>query len=438
MTPIERALRLPRGGSGVLDVREPAALRAALQVLGEQTGGRHAPAVATAFLARWFGRPETEVRRALRDVGRGALVTIGEDSHRPAAPGLASSARTPLRAEKAAAAADGTVEMTGLAALQALDAGSFNKLGAELLEPTAETAAAPSGSAGAPAASDIGARQPARLWQSTAMRTHHFAPTGLRRGRGLFDVGRRMGRGLQVLDRKHGSQRAGYGAAGLGDSELVGLGPEGSSGKGGSFHGDAFGTPGALTGAERLGDEVHARRATRAGRVGRSMAPEMVRSSRRAGGDGGPASGPSDFQFGETGDLVRPTAAVEAAAGFSSSSATGARQGAQAGAMARVLSVTSTDSSNTLPLVAPAARAVVAAAAAKPLSESITTSGGDALLGQPFGASGSGPAAAEGGGQSREANADESAQDLNALANRIARSVMIRLKRERERRGIHV
>ncbi len=108
--------------------------------------------------------------------------------------------------------------------------------------------------------------------------------------------------------------------------------------------------------------------------------------------------------------------------------------------MARVLSVTAAPSENMLPLVAPAAHAMVAAAAAKPLSESIVTSGADATLGMPMMGQSS---SKHGGGKGQEqggkdeAGGPGAAQDLDALAMKIARSVMMRLKRERERRGIH-
>jgi hypothetical protein len=83
-----------------------------------------------------------------------------------------------------------------------------------------------------------------------------------------------------------------------------------------------------------------------------------------------------------------------------------------------------------LPLVAPASRAIAAQAAAKPQAESIATSGGDATLGAPT-------RSVTGGGGSDSGQADTPQQDLDALAMKIARSVLVRLKREKERRGIH-
>ena len=110
--------------------------------------------------------------------------------------------------------------------------------------------------------------------------------------------------------------------------------------------------------------------------------------------------------------------------------------------MARVLSVTAAPSANVLPLVAPAARAVVAQAAAKPMSESIATSGanptasvqmgGQAVSGEQAGGSGMGA-----GAQDRQDAGGQPTQELNALAMKVARSVLVRIKRERERRGIY-
>jgi hypothetical protein len=105
--------------------------------------------------------------------------------------------------------------------------------------------------------------------------------------------------------------------------------------------------------------------------------------------------------------------------------------------MARVLSVTSEPAANMLPLVAPMAQAIVQAAAAKPLSESIVTSGADPTGGMPLTSLGRD----RGQGQQQEAASggqqDAGTADLDALASKIARSVMVRLKRERERRGQH-
>jgi hypothetical protein len=114
----------------------------------------------------------------------------------------------------------------------------------------------------------------------------------------------------------------------------------------------------------------------------------------------------------------------------------------QAAAMTRVLSVTDAPSAHVLPLVAPAAQAVVAAAAAKSWSDALVTSGGDPTMGLPIASTGSRKAGqggkqgggGEGGGGGEQA---DQAQDIEALAMKIARSVMVRIKRERERRGLH-
>lgn len=148
---------------------------------------------------------------------------------------------------------------------------------------------------------------------------------------------------------------------------------------------------------------------------------------------------PSDFRAG--GD---PAAAMQAsmAASGRSGGATAGIKATQAAAMTRVLSVTSAPASNVLPLVAPAAQAVVAAAAAKPLSESIVTSGADPTVGMPMAGVGGHKAGKAGGGAEKERAAAEehgsNVQDLEDLAMKVARSVMVRIKRERERRGLHV
>ena len=145
----------------------------------------------------------------------------------------------------------------------------------------------------------------------------------------------------------------------------------------------------------------------------------------------------------------KPTAAatrsaVQRAAGASAAGAgaTQAAKASKASSVARVLSVTAAPTSNMLPLVAPAARAVAAAAAAKPLAESIATSGsnpsmvapmaGHDIAGQTAGGPGQGSTEKE-----RAESGGTPAQELDQLAMKIARSVMIRIKRERERRGLH-
>ncbi len=112
--------------------------------------------------------------------------------------------------------------------------------------------------------------------------------------------------------------------------------------------------------------------------------------------------------------------------------------------MARVLSVTAAPGANILPLVAPAARAIAGAAAAKGLSEGVqmATSGanpsmiaplsGHDIQGQTAGGSGQGSTEKE-----RAESGGTPAQELDQLAMKIARSVMVRIKRERERRGLY-
>ena len=148
---------------------------------------------------------------------------------------------------------------------------------------------------------------------------------------------------------------------------------------------------------------------------------------------------PTDFRAGDN-----PAAAMQAAVAASgrSGGATAAIKSTQAAAMTRVLSVTAAPSANVLPLVAPAAQALVSAAAAKPLSESIVTSGADPTVGMPISGVGGHKAGKGGGGGEKERAAAEehgsNVQDLEALAMKVARSVMVRIKRERERRGLHV
>jgi hypothetical protein len=116
----------------------------------------------------------------------------------------------------------------------------------------------------------------------------------------------------------------------------------------------------------------------------------------------------------------------------------------QAAGMARAFAVTSTPGASVLPLVAPAAKAVAQAAAAKPLSETIAGAG-DPSIGKPaLGASphDGGESGADGQGRAQDGRSSASVdvkaqQDVNALAMKIARSVMLRMRRERERRGIH-
>ena len=151
---------------------------------------------------------------------------------------------------------------------------------------------------------------------------------------------------------------------------------------------------------------------------------------------GGSAS--STYQNAPQATLIEAggVAARQAQAAARATGPTASGRAVQASAMARVLSVTDSPTSNMLPLVAPAAHAVVTAAAAKPQSEHIVTSGfgpgqGTATQSLQNGDHPNGEGA-HGHGDSGHGH---DAQDLDALAAKIARSVMTRMQRERERRG---
>lgn len=105
--------------------------------------------------------------------------------------------------------------------------------------------------------------------------------------------------------------------------------------------------------------------------------------------------------------------------------------------MARVLSVTDRPTANMLPLVAPAAQAVVTAAAAKSQSEHVVTSGFNPTQGmamQPLDG-GNGHHQQGHGEQDAHASNPHEHQDLDALAAKIARSILVKMQREKERRG---
>jgi hypothetical protein len=201
-----------------------------------------------------------------------------------------------------------------------------------------------------------------------------------------------------------------------------------------------------VTRAKRLGSAISARRSSSSGSVGHLM-PAGSGPRTMVAGQGEAGAGPAVRPiFSNTSrDLVSSAsiAAEVASAGQASGGATAAFKGSQASSLARVLSVTATPGGNVLPLVAPAARAVVAKAAAKPMSESIATSGSNPTLAMPIaghnvaggGGAGSGQGATPGDRQDAGAAPQ---QELDALAMKIARSVLVRIKRERERRGIHV
>ena len=98
--------------------------------------------------------------------------------------------------------------------------------------------------------------------------------------------------------------------------------------------------------------------------------------------------------------------------------------------MARVLSVTDSPTGDMLPLIAPAAHAIVTAAAAKPQSEPVGGYGPSEGTAPP-----SAPSHGSADRHFGDAAPGQDAEDVDALAARIARSVLLRMQRERERRG---
>ena len=477
------------------DSRIPSALKAALALFAGGDASTLAAAnpaqfsSANAYLAKWFGRSDLTARSSALAAQGGAGPTIGLGREGQAAgQGLAdgsgsrgsSQGARGSAAAQAPAAAKGaeSFALTGLAALAALQqppevleallhaqgAGSPQELRiatAEraMLQPGAD---AGTGDNGAGAAGNDRGTSSAAKGSSRGQTTpraragglHQFAPVGLSRGRDLLSLSRRSGAAssLKVTDKWQGrdgvqgrdslwapragtSPQAGYGDASLGGGELVGLGLEDAS----QFHGDVSPLPSAVRGAGLLAQAVQARRSARTGRghiaaVGAGQGQSGASRTWTGGSQGqGPSGMPSDFNYGDH-SLVNPAAAVQDM--HRNQGASASTRGVQASAMARVFSVTSDPGANVLPLVAPAASAVVAAAAAKPLSESIVTSGSDATVGMPT--------ASIGGGQKKGKESQGAAsggqghdEDLDALAGKIARSVMMRIKRERERRGIH-
>lgn len=451
---LERALsRAGAGGAAptlaaaMLSSREPVALRAALALFGEPSSP--ADDVASRFVARWMGAAEPRASRVAGEAAETVSLQPGAvEPTRTLRPTALTEGKTAEAAEPAA-----KVVFEGLAGLAALrEMKGAGEVESTLLSlgrvetaetpaaPTAETPAAPTQAAAAPKRAETArAARPA-----TAVRTHRFAPVGLARSRHLLG-GRRDGdAAIRSVSRQ---TRVGYGASALGGGALLGLGPGESEA---AFFGSTYASPSASMRAERLGAQIHARRATegRAG-PGRAMPAggterTMVHSTAHDGLGAGPAvrALPSDTA---TRDLVSPAAiAASVAAGQGAQAgATAAERSGKAASLARVLSVTASPTANVLPLVAPAAKAVVAKAAAKPQSESIATSGANATFGVPMagqGMDGGGGAGSGKGGtpEERSQAGGGPQQELDALAMKIARSVLVRIKRERERRGIHV
>ena len=460
---IERAISRPdvrqqlrRLGSGALDIRQPVALKAAMALFGESGAGPIEAEVTRSFLERWFGGAEAGVRsRPLPTIGSGDLVALQAETSSSGLRTASDRAMTAMATESDGAAADVAAEVggqefvvSGLAGLQALrtmrgagqlDAellatGEVQQTSATTTSSDAATAAAGTAATTAVAASDK---------RSGAVRLHDFAPVALGRGRSLLGRGRRVRQpGLVRGSRsaRFGGRRVGYGQAGLGGGPLVGL----VAGDGGEhFHGDTFGSTGMTMRAEGLSASVEARQQAASGPVGRTLRgprrPQQGRAGLQSVARSSEPGLPRDFSYGEsTSELVSPQAAMERAARGATARLGGTAQdrSMKAGAMARVLSVTASPTAEVLPLVAPAARAIASMAAAKSLDESVITSGSDPSAGTPI------DRQAGGGSQDQgEATTDEQGSELgkeiNALAQRIARSVMVRIKRERERRGIH-
>ncbi len=440
------ALRIGAGGAAVVDLGAPQAVRAALAMFGEH--GAVGGDTADAFLARFFGRPAPQ--RTLSPTGELTALQAGTD----ASPAIGAAGAA---AEAAGGATEGDkVVFSGLAGLVALrEMKGAGVAESDLLDlGTVESASAKAGSAGPGAAGDasaqaekagvVGRARGQAKRAATAARIHRFAPAGLRRSRQLLSGNRPLLRGSP---RQLGRSRLGYGDAALGGGALVGLMP-GDAGA----PGEVFGGTATTRRAEGLGAAIQARRAPRPGQVVRAMpSGGTERTQLRTGSDASvtPISRGRSYAnsaaagFGGN-ELVSPAAAMERAASApgASGGGTAARKSQQAGAMARVLSVTAAPTANVLPLVAPAARAVVAQAAAKPMSESIATSGANATSAMSMtGHDVSGQQAAgsgNGAGSESKQESSQPQQELDALAMKVARSVLIRIKRERERRGIHV
>jgi hypothetical protein len=434
--------QLQKLGAGALDLREPAALQAAMALFGEAPTAGADPQAAQAFLSRFFGR--TPSPRKMAPLGEGELVSLAPETGRTWTTAADRTMSTTATAEAMGVepTAEKQVVFEGLAGLAALR----HIKGADVVEsellalgkvedlPSAKTEASSPAAAAASkgVATPAGARLAARDRRAGSVRLHEFAPVALARGRGLLSKGRRrQGRILRHTRRGQlGRSRVGYGSAGLGGGALVGLG---GAEHGATFHGGDFGRTGAIQRAERLSAAVQSRRGIEPGPVGRVLRPSGGETSDRTVPAGGPRL-PRDVQFGPGGELVSPQKAIQSAAAGTPSrqGATAQAKGVKAGAVARVLSVTAAPAANVLPLVAPAARAIAAQAAAKPQAESIATSGGDAAIGTPMGSVTGG-----GGGGDDAGGGGAVQQDIDGLAMKIARSVLVRMKREKERRGIH-
>ena len=464
---------LPKLGGASLDLSSPVGLAAALRLFGESPSAIDSDA-GTAFVERFFGRTG-EIARSMLARAPATMETLriaeGDVGATPVATST-SVARPGAAPSTAVAAPDGqALVVEGLAGLNALRALTRGQTGEQelramgaveqtLLKPAAASAsvtASESAATGGAATRPGKAAAAAAARPATSVRTHRFVPTALRRGRQLLGRSRRQTSLLNVSPTSVGGRhRFGYGSAELGGGALLGL-----TGDGGSFFGGEFGDNRTVGGAEQLSSSVRARRGTQPGQVGRSLTPRQVAQQQRLAT---PHGLPTHFDVRGDATYVDTSAspasdsmrynprkpassatrqAVQAAAGATSASGgTSAAKASAASSVARVLSVTASPTANVLPLVAPAARAVAAAAAAKPLAESISTSGanpsmiapmaGHDIAGQTAGGPGQGSTEKE-----RAESGGTPAQELDQLAMKIARSVMIRIKRERERRGLH-
>ena len=482
---------LAAGATGAL---VPAALRAALAVFGAHAADAAPGSVASAYLSRFFGRAEATAKpRRPLDLARPTLelrdfeAAAVESSVAKRPTGTREIGRAPAAAQPATHP-DGPV-LRGMAALDALLAGpaatdarlahaalrDMRTADAEqtLLQPGVERPLE------SPAAETVAVRAPVAQAAWPSARLHSFAPVGLGRGRGLLN---RRPAGGAVLGARasnarpsgaaswtsrrvahSGQMAAGYGAAALGGGELLGLGGGDAAG----FFGEAAATPHALHGADALAGWVTTRRggapirghaAAVAGFSRETGAGEFVQPSQADFGalgdsaDLGPRGMPSHFNVhqaaaGASTYAQSPQATLIEAGGVAARQAqamaratgpTASARANQAGAMARVLSVTDSPTGNMLPLVAPAAHAVVTAAAAKPQSEHIVTSGygpSQGMSGQSIQGAGHADGAHGDAGHASDEGAGHDAQDVDALAAKIARSVLLRMQRERERRG---
>jgi hypothetical protein len=411
---------------------------------------------------------------------------------------VANAGKSPasqLAAARGEANASGEPVLRGMAALEALLAGpaaadaalersaerEMRVPAAEqaLLTPASERAAGDAGvESAAPESLGGGARSPAAqrasAWPSAKL--HAFAPVGLGRGRGLFGhrlasparAGALSARATNARPsgaaswsaRRPAVSAAGYGSAALGGGELLGLGADASAVNAEDatgFFGENAAAPQALRGADALAGWVTTRRggapirghaAAVAGFAREGATGEFIQPQATFGepGDLGPRNMPQNFNYqsGAYANTPQATlieagshAAQQAQAFARTAGPTASARATQAGAMARVLSVTDSPTGNMLPLVAPAAHAVVSAAAAKPQSEHIVTSGygpSQGMSGQSMQGAGHADGAQAGAGHKGD-DTGHDAQDVDVLAAKIARSVLLKMQRERERRG---